>query len=289
MEEKLSDHGLDHPFFLNLILIKNFLILNFILISSAFATSFGPIPLVEQIEHSPYVIRGYIESRWVDLDKQTNRPYTYYRFRVEEQLQGRENVGSSTILKSPGGEYNGVGYHIPARADFNEGEHVIVMARSTPDGSYEVFGLASGKYTVEDKNGKTVIRNGLGPLVADANGHELNLDEFRALIDRAKNDNPTSADLGVIVNKDGGHDGHSHDSVPNNLDSTKRSIAQNDENTGVKNLTPALQDKSLTDRSPSSEKSEGLPEDLWIKIFAIGLVVFAFLLVAVFAIRKPSK
>lgn len=290
MDEKLSDHGLDHPFFIRALIHVAVVLVFSIFTTNAFATSFGAIPLVEQVEHAPYALRGYIENRYVEMDRASNRPYTYWKFRVEEQLNG-PSVASNITLRQPGGEIGGMGYHVAGQAEFADGEHVVVLARGTKeDGILEVYGLSSGKYTVQDNgSGETVIRNGLGPIVTNAAGKSLSLDEFKSVIERVRNHTTSGEDLGIVVNRDTERDhpqlGFAALIDPNSRPPSGGGIAS----TTQASPTNSLQDKSVSKREPSSEKSSiGLPEDTWTKLIAIVIVLIAFLLVTVFFVRKPD-
>jgi len=287
MEEEHSDQGLDHPFFSCLILILT------IFSSAANATSFGPIPLVEQIEHSPYVIRGYVESRWVDMEKQSQRPYTYWKFRIEEQMQGPQGLSGEITIRQPGGEIGGLGYTVPSSADFSEGEHAVIMARTTNEsGVLEVSGLASGKYTVVDTdNDGTEMRNGLGPTVTDATGKAIDLDQFRKVVERVKSRDTEAADLGIVVNRQG-NDPHQHAFAavldPRDPRAGPKGTDGDSEPHSV-NPSSSPQDKSVSNRQPASEKSSiGLSEDTWLTLFAIGSMLVAFLFAIIFFVRRKK-
>jgi hypothetical protein len=258
--------------------IFSFLLLN----TTSHAASFGSIPLVEQAEHAPFVIRGFIEGQTVELERSSGRPYTYWKFRLEEQLQGPETLSGALSLRQPGGEINGMGYQVSGRAEFTYGEHVVVMAKKTNEnGILEVYGLASGKYTVSEQNGKQIIESGLGSTVTFPDGKALTLTDFRGVISRVKGGDPTGRDLSVVVNREA----EQNHTLPIAVADLSKPSGP-DGNAVATTLDPNNPNRELTIRQPSSEKSLGISEDIWTKIIAIFLVLVAFLLVVVFFVRK---
>jgi hypothetical protein len=185
-----------------------FLLLHF----SAFATTFGPIPVSGQVKNGQYVVHGRVTgSSWVAEERETRRPYTHWKLRVIEQPKG-ENLGEEVTMRQPGGEIGEFGYHVAGSATFREGEETFVVLRDTSEPDIkEVLGLASGKYTVEkNEAGKSVLRSGLGFLMRDENGQPYSPETFTALVKRIAKGEETEGDRSVFVNKGMAHE---HDPV----------------------------------------------------------------------------
>ncbi len=162
------------------------------------ATTFGPFPLVGQIENSPFVARGRASHMRVELQRDTRQPATYWDFQVLEQMRG-EAMGSSVAIRQPGGEVGDSGYYVAGTANFRDGEEVLLMLRGTAEPSvYDVVGLMAGKYTVED-GGKRLV-NALGFPATNAHGKPLTLPEFRELVERVNSGNTTAEDKAILLN-----------------------------------------------------------------------------------------
>ena len=154
----------------------------FVLGASANATTFGPIPVYEQARGSQYYVRGQVASGpTVSMEQRLGRPYTYWTLQLSDQPLG-EPLGSIVSIRQPGGEIGELGYHVAGTADFVIGEEVFVALRDTDEpGVKEVVGLASGKYRVQVKEGKSVVMSGLGLPVIARDGSSLGPEEFSAL------------------------------------------------------------------------------------------------------------
>jgi hypothetical protein len=209
MEEASLDHGLDR---------LRFFLLLFFSATPALATTFGPISVKGQVQSAAYVVHGRIvSSSWVEKDRQTQRPYTYWKLQVIEQLKG-PSLGEEITITQPGGEIEGLGYHVAGTAAFSPGEEVFVDLKDTYEPrTKEVVGLASGKFTLaRDPEGKTVLRSGLGFVIRNEKGEAFTPEAFRALVKRIVNGSDTEADKTVMVNQGISH-GESGESPQKNL------------------------------------------------------------------------
>ena len=184
-------------------LLAGFFILLFVC-AAAHATTFGPIPVVQQAEHSQYFAKGtVVGAPWVEMEPRENRPYTYWRVRVQDQQIG-EPLGETVVIRQPGGEIGDMGYNVAGAANFRAGEEVFVALRSTDQAAdvKEVVGLSSGKYRIEKgPNGELVVINGLGLPVTGGDGKWLSPEEFRKLLQRVAKNESTDADKNVFVNR----------------------------------------------------------------------------------------
>lgn len=261
MEEAALDHGLDLlPIFIGLFLFPLF----------ASATSFGPISVEQQATNAEYIVRGQIlGASWVEEERQSRKPYTHWKLKILEQLKG-DPLGEETIIRQPGGELGGMGYHVAGSANFGPGEEVVVNIRSTEISEIkEVLALASGKYTVEKTPQGDFLRSGLGFLLVDPKGNSLTLKEYSDLVKRVVDGRSTDEDKNVFVNKSLTH---SHPEVQTNSSPPLKIAAKKTPSKLTEN--PAPQDAiSHQESPPPAEKKEG---SLWI-FFTIAGGVFLLL------------
>lgn len=187
------------------------MLLSLLFVFSAFATTFGPIPVTGQVKNGQYVVHGRISgSSWVAEERETRRPYTHWKLLVIAQPKG-ENLGEEVTIRQPGGEMGELGYHVAGSATFRENEETFVVLRDTDEaGVKEVLGLASGKYTVEKGENGSVLRSGLGFVIRNENGQPYTPETFTALVHRIAKGEETEGDKTVFVNKGMAHE---HDPV----------------------------------------------------------------------------
>lgn len=205
MDEAL-DHGLDRlPFIFSALLGALFSF-------SAFATTFGPINVTEQIRQSQYFVHGKVTSApWVEMERKVQRPYTHWRVQVLEQAVGA-SVGGEIIVREAGGELGGLGYHVAGSAKFREGEEVFVTVKDTEESNVkDIVGLASGKYSVEaGADGQPLVKSGLGIPVRDASGKPMSPREFQRFAERVARGQERESERNILLNNKPVHD---HDPV----------------------------------------------------------------------------
>jgi hypothetical protein len=176
--------------------------------SSANATTFGPIPVYKQAENTQYYVHARVLTNGrAAMESTLHRPYTYWDVQVGEQLQGRTLPAQLTV-REPGGEVGDMGYHVAATADFTAGEEVFIALHDTDEGNVkEVVGLASGKYSVvPGKDGKPVVRSGLGLPVSGPGDAPLTPEEFGNLLHRIARGQATDADKTIFISRNTTHD-----------------------------------------------------------------------------------
>jgi hypothetical protein len=261
MEEASVDHGTDRlRFFFHALLLLLFP-------SFAFATTFGPINVTQQLENATLVVHGRIVgSSWVVEERQSKRPYTQWKLQIITQPKG-EDLGKEVIIRQPGGELGSFGYHVAGSATFRGGEEVFVNLRHTDEpGVKEVLALASGKYTVETgADGKSFLRSGLGYVLRDQKGAAFTPESFAALAARVAEGKPTEGDKTVFVSKTISHDTETKLS-PAHEASVKRAMKQEQPATP----TPIPVQESL----PPTEEKMGSP--LWWIVTASGLALLSY-------------
>ena len=259
------------PFFL-------FFILNFI--TPAWATTFGEISLVNQAQEAPLILHGRIGASHVAMEPFSQRPHTYWQLQVFETVRGK-SVGESVLLRSPGGELNGIGYHVAASASFRQGEEVIVMAQDTRESpsTKEVFGLLSGKYTVDlGADGQKAIRSGFGTWVEWPEGKTLSLAEYKDLVYQIGNRPPTEREKNIRLHPTP----HDHEDFPAKITEqnhpqtpVKKSNTSEAENTPQKS-------ESLQSTEQNSDRSLGGRSSA----FLLGLGLLLLLLAGIFYWRR---
>lgn len=219
----------------------------------AYATTFGPIAVVEQAREAQYVARGQISGEpWVTMEPQSRRPYTYWKLVVAEVPVGRA-LDPEIVIRQPGGEIGELGYHVAGAATFRGGEDVFVTLRDSPEGPgvKELTGLASGKYKVEMLGGKEVVRNGLGLAVTNASGERLDSTKFRELLERVARKQVTEEDRNVFVNREPVHD---HDpELEARVEALKKELARRPSSEGSASVSSATETASAPAPSPAAE------------------------------------
>ena len=215
MEEAITDQGTDRlPFFIILFFIPIF----------AYGTSFGPIPVAEQVRNSQYLVRGKISSPgWAEMDQSVNRPFTHWRLQISVQPTGN-NLGNEVIIREAGGEIGEMGYHIAGSANFSQGEDVFVLLKDTNiPTTKEIIGLSSGKYRVEKNDGKEILKNGIGFTLNNLDGKPMSPDEFTELAKRVANNSDTDDDKKIYLNQVVAHEQNT-ESVPEINTKPKQSV-----------------------------------------------------------------
>jgi hypothetical protein len=133
---------------------------------SGWATSFYPTPFSDKVRNAPHVVRGTAGSSQADWSvggDGSRRIYTYTDLKVEEVIKGAQiSNGSSILMRELGGEKDGLGMRVAGTAEFKQGEDTVVfLGNKNPDGSYDVFGMMTGKFNVRrDDQGEEVLTGG---------------------------------------------------------------------------------------------------------------------------------
>lgn len=105
------------------------------------------------------ILQGTVTSTWTEFGENGRYIYTFGMVDVDRVIKG--NVQSDAfIIKRPGGSIGEVTMEVPAAADFETGDEVILFLLD--DSSYEsnILGWEQGRFTIEDgiveQNGKRV-------------------------------------------------------------------------------------------------------------------------------------
>jgi hypothetical protein len=279
MEEARLDHGLDRlPFFLLFLLLLTF---------PAFATTFGPMTISNQVDNARYFVRGrVVGGSWVQEDQASKRPFTYWKISITSQPKGA-SLGSDVVIRQPGGEIGAMGYHVAGSATFREGEEVFVALRDTAEPAKEVTGLASGKYTVErGADGEPVVRSGLGFTVKDTSGRAFNPEAFTAFVRKIASGQATDEERNVFLNKDMTHD-HSPE-VDRGVEDAKR-LMKESASAGApgapasgEKTSADIKESSVQENVASTEEPSGSSSSGWV----VGGVIALFLILGFWLFRR---
>ncbi|MCE5269710.1 T9SS type A sorting domain-containing protein [bacterium] len=125
--------------------------------------------LREQTLSADCIIYGKVLS--ARCSAENGRIYTHYDLSAMQTLKGR---GGTVSLRVPGGTVGVVAYVVPGAPEFSRSEAAVLFLKDSPDGEYELDGLATGVYRVEpDADGLPRVNPGVepaGPVLA-ADGH----------------------------------------------------------------------------------------------------------------------
>lgn len=149
-------------------------------------TTFANRPLENIVKEAPVIVHGHVGESFSDYDPNgSGRIFTYTHVNVDEVLKGSVNANEITV-RQPGGAKNGTALEVPGAARFTQGEEVVLLmsTANTKDQSYDIPGLASGKYMVQEaENGEQVLVSAVA--FEEGKSTQVSLNDFRKL---AKNE-----------------------------------------------------------------------------------------------------
>lgn len=134
--------------------------------SRALASSFYVPPFKEAVQSAPTIVRGQIgmsHARWATDRDGIQRLYTFYELQVSEVIKG-DLTTNALILREMGGEKDQVSVQISGTAQFLKGEDTIIFLEKelNSDGSFDLHGMSTGKYSIETLADGTEILTGVG-------------------------------------------------------------------------------------------------------------------------------
>lgn len=131
--------------------------------------------LVDLVRRSSLIIRGRVEapelSHLVSMDGEGRFPMVFTRHRVSitRRLKGR--LGSTNlreiIVATMGGTSDGVTIEVDSEARLSRGEEVYLFLTQQfrlPEDDYSVLGGYQGKYRIIERDGTSMVSNGVSPL-----------------------------------------------------------------------------------------------------------------------------
>lgn len=140
------------------------LITGFVALKDNRASSFADRPFPEAVEDAPIAVRGRVGmsyANWATGRDGRKRVYTFTELTLDEVLKGDIESRPSIILRSIGGEVDGVGMQVSGAARFNRGEDVVVfLSPASDDGSFEVRSMMMGKLNVVRKDSGEEVLEG---------------------------------------------------------------------------------------------------------------------------------
>ncbi len=238
---------------------------------------------VEQAKNCDYFVRGrVVGAPWVLEERNSRRPYTYWKLQVIEQSKGA-SLAPDVDIRQPGGEIGELGYHVAGSAKFREGEEVFVALVNTDESAKEVVSLAAGKYTVErGDNGQPQVRSGLGTIMRDPEGRPYRPEEYTDLMRRLASGKASSAEQNIFINQSLTHD---HDgNVDQHMDEAKAILAK--QRAASKSNPPpapvaapekpAVTQNSTQESPTNSEEPKGSSHRWWITAALAVLVLVLF-------------
>ncbi|OFW04967.1 MAG: hypothetical protein A3G20_08785 [Acidobacteria bacterium RIFCSPLOWO2_12_FULL_59_11] len=124
-----------------------FLVLAFLWISGAVATTFLPMNLDDLTAESPAIAYGKIVASRTEWNSTHTLIYTVYTVQAMEYLHG--DLGPSFELQEPGGELDGFGLLVPGVPRFTVGQEAILFVWTDPQEQHQVTGDEQGSLTVQ--------------------------------------------------------------------------------------------------------------------------------------------
>jgi hypothetical protein len=134
-----------------------------LLATSAFATVIVHETLDDLARRVPVIARGRVMRSFSAWDDGKRSIYTWTELSVTDPIKGKP--GAVVLIKSYGGEVDGIGQMVAGAATFKEGEDCVVFLEPAPNerGSYMVSGLSAGKILMTTQKGQpTAVRDTTG-------------------------------------------------------------------------------------------------------------------------------
>jgi hypothetical protein len=126
--------------------------LAFLTALSAQATAVLALSFEEMTARSTAVVRGTAGASEAHWDPTHRHLFTYTEIRADEILKGR--APAVMLVRSPGGEAEGLGQRVEGSPRFSPGEAVVVFLEPVADEptTFQVMALAAGKVTLALSN-----------------------------------------------------------------------------------------------------------------------------------------
>ena len=124
-----------------------FLLLAFLWVSGAAATTLLPMNLDDLTAESPAIAYGKIVASRTEWNNAHTLIYTVYTVQVVEYLKG--DLGPSFELQEPGGELDGLSMSVAGVPQFTVGQEALLFLWTDPQGLHQVTGFEQGNLTVQ--------------------------------------------------------------------------------------------------------------------------------------------
>lgn len=114
----------------------------------ASATTVAPLTVDQMTDASDLVVRGTVESIWVDEDD-VGILWTRALVHVDAPIKGRVDAGDYVTVEAAGGTLGSRSTLVSGSARYSVGEEAVLFLSSKPmKGVYGTVGMSLGKFTV---------------------------------------------------------------------------------------------------------------------------------------------
>jgi len=172
------------------------LALNFLFLSSAWATSVLPISLEQLSMRASIIFYGTAVNNQVKKDEQSGYIATFTEFQVLDLIKGE--AGNTHTIKQIGGslkETNTI-FRVHGIPEFLTGnKYVVFLPKKSKLGFSSPLGLHQGSYSVLTINGESIVSNGR-KLTEQANQNSKNIQVPLAV----RAENPSQSRLDDFIN-----------------------------------------------------------------------------------------
>ena len=101
------------------------------------------------VRSSESIVHARVVRHWSAWDPSHRFIWTHYEMEVQDRLKG--GVATRTISE-PGGSTDGMVMKVEGVPEHRDGEEMVVFLHRTPIGYWRCYGLAQGKFTVQQTN-----------------------------------------------------------------------------------------------------------------------------------------
>ena len=112
----------------------------------ATATVVPRLDLQHMVQSSESIVHARVVRHWSAWDSLHRFIWTHYEMDVQDRLKGG---AATTVISEPGGTAEGMGMKVEGVPEHRDGEEMVVFLHRTPVGYWRCYGLAQGKFTVD--------------------------------------------------------------------------------------------------------------------------------------------
>lgn len=128
-------------------------------VAPAHATTVAPLSVEQMVDASDLVVRGSVESVWVEEDAK-GRIWTRASIRVLETMKGSADVDDFVTVEAAGGVIGAEVMLVPGSARYSVGEEAVLFLTDKPSrGVFGTVAMGLGKYTVrpDPRDGNPIL------------------------------------------------------------------------------------------------------------------------------------
>ena len=123
------------------------------------ATVVPRLDLQEMVQSSESIVHARVVRHWSAWDSSHRFMWTHYEMEVQDRLKGGP---AATVISEPGGIVDGMAMKVEGVPEHRDGEEMVVFLHRTPVGYWRCYGLAQGKFTVDQiRSGPKRVRANL--------------------------------------------------------------------------------------------------------------------------------